>query len=269
MNFNQFRDINWQLLFIRTYTWISYAWNLVQTQSVKTTKYLVLSFKDDIYALYKGASIPVRIVDFGKDVAGVADIDFYYNRETKIISNTLAGNHLPRTLNIEGASIYHGDMCLYDLTDFFDTTRYAGSERIPNLDQWVGIWELENRIYLDRNKEFELHVQFLGASNETFSLWVKTREDRWAELTSSSPRLHRQVFPKSSCSCAPTTDSSRNTVCMPSCEAVNPESAPTVDLSGNVLTDLSGNRVDEEQEEQGQEKQEEIVEENKDEELEE
>jgi hypothetical protein len=220
MDFRNFREIDWQLFFIRAYTWVLTVSALVSTQTVKSVKYLAASFTPEIYVLYTGSSIPVRSADYNKDVAGASNIDFYYNRETKVISKTLESSHLPRTLNIEGASIYHGDICLYDLTDFFDTTRFAGGQDVPTLDQWVGIWELENGIYLDRNKEFQLQIDFLGAGHEEFTLWVKHREERWRELISNAPRLHRQTMRALAlpdCSCV---SSATEAVAEPVAEAV-------------------------------------------------
>ena len=253
MDFRNFREIDWQLFFIRAYTWVLTVSALVSTQTVKSVKYLAASFTPEIYVLYTGSSIPVRSADYNKDVAGASNIDFYYNREAKVISKTLESSHLPRTLNIEGASIYHGDICLYDLTDFFDTTRFAGGQDVPTLDQWVGIWELENSIYLDRNKEFQLQIDFLGAGHEEFTLWVKHREDRWRELISNAPRLHRQTMRALAlpdCSCVSTATEAKVTQAV--AEAVA-EPVPTVSRSmawdetsstWREVTDLSGNLVD-------------------------
>jgi hypothetical protein len=237
MDFQSFRDINWNLMFIRAYTWLSTMYNLVSNQTVKSVTYLTYSFLPEVYCLYSGSSVPVRIQDYRKDVAGTGSVDFYYNRDTKVISKTLNTNQLPRTLNIEGASIYHGDICLYDLTDFFDTTRFAGAQYLPTLDQWVGIWELENGIYLDRKKNFQIRVEFLGETSETFQLWDST-QTRWSQLTSNIPRLHHQGLRPAltNCSCAPASVS-----------RITPEELPsltvTTDLSGNRVVDLSGAQV--------------------------
>lgn len=238
MEFRSFREIDWQLLFIRTYTWLSTMYNLIYSQTTKSVKYLKASFQPELYALYEGQCMPVPVNDYTKDVAGTASVDFYYNRETKIISKTVEFNHIPRTLNIEGASIYHGDICLYDLTDFFDTTRYAGSQDIPSLDQWIGLWELENGIYLDPKKEFQIHIEFLGDGKEVFNLW-RDNQTRWNQLTSNVPRLHRQVFR----ALTPLSPSPSPCSCPFPCPS-GPDSSIllTSDLSGNQV-DLSGNTV--------------------------
>ena len=253
MDYRNFGTIDWQLMFIRTYTWLSTMYSLVTSQTVKSAKYLAASFHPEIYVLYRGGSVPVRVADYNKDAAGTSNVDFYYNRETKTISKTVTTSHLPRTLNIEGASIYHGNICLYDLTDFFDTTRFAGNQDVPSLEQWVGIWELENSIYLDREKEFQLHVEFLGAGREEFTLWVKRREDRWKEFTSTAPRLHRQTVhtllgPDCSCSSKTTEPVTATT------EESAPCGTPAVGTrtmtwdettaTWREVTDLSGNLVD-------------------------
>jgi hypothetical protein len=264
MDFRNFRDIDWQLLFIRTYTWVVTVSKLFTSQTVKSVKYLAASFTPEVYAFYSGSSVPVRYTDYSKDVAGTSNVDFYYNRDTKTISKSFESSHLPRTLNIEGASLYHGDICLYDLTDFFDTTRYAGTADVPSLDQWVGIWQLENGIYLDRNKDFQLHIEFLGvAKSEVFSLWSVENVARWNQLTSSTPRLHRQVFRALNgpdCSCVPraATVVAENTSVEETQEQQQQSTEVTrsmawddtsmtwrevervADLSGNIV-DLSGN----------------------------
>lgn len=241
MDFGQLRDIDWQLLFIRTYTWVSTMYALLTTQTQKSVKYLVNSFYPEIYCLYTGSSVPVRLDDYKKDVAGVASIDFYYNRDQRLLCKSLDANTIPRTLNIEGASIYHGDICLYDLTDFFDTTYYSGGSVVPSLDQWVGIWELENGIYLDRNKDFQIQVEFLGESREIFQLWRGSRT-RWNELTSNGPRLHRQALRPtfSNCSCVPQS----NTCCSTVENTVTDLSGSSVILSNSQVSDISGNSVD-------------------------
>lgn len=242
MDFRSFSEINWQLYFIRAYTWLSFVVQVVKAQTVKSTKYLVNSFQPETYVFYKGSSTPVRLNDYAKDVAGCGTVDYYYIRDTHTLSKNLTAVHLPRTLNIELASIYHGDICLYDLTDFFDSTFYSGGQDIPSLYQWVGVWQLENGIYLDRSKEFQIEITLLGGSKQTFGLW-DTDQSRWNALTSSAPRLHRQVFRalNTDCSC------SSNAVCTPArceeakCEAkCEEECNPVMDLSGSVV-DLSGN----------------------------
>ncbi len=245
MEFKNFRDIDWQLLFIRTYTWLSLMFGVVRTQSVKTVKYLATSFVPEMYCLYKDSDVPVRLMDYSHDVAGSGPVDFYYNRDEKILSRAPQVAHIPRTLNVETASLFHGDVCLYDLTDFFDTTRYSGNQDIPNLRQWLGVWQLENGIYLDRATEFDVSITFLGSEPKRFSLWNDSTAG-WNELTSNVPRLHRQpVFraltsPKCSCvtDCAPCT----NAVCLPKCDVTEPASC--CDISGSVVTDVSGNRVE-------------------------
>lgn len=238
MNFQGFRDIDWTLLMIRAYTWASFVWGVVRSQTTKSVKSLVNSFQPDLYCIYSGSTVPVRACDYSKDVAGSGAIEYFYNRDEKIISRKAEVTHIPRTLNLEGARIFHGDICLYDLTAFFDTTRYAGNHDIPSLVQWIGIWELENGIYLDRKTAFHVQVDFLGAGKESFLLWDSV-STRWNELTATGPRLHRQVFSnvaRMPCSCGP-----RNTVCMP--EGSCCESNTTTDLSGAVVSDLSGNSL--------------------------
>lgn len=231
MNWERIQNIDWQLLMIRTYTLLTTVYNAVRTQSVKTGKYLLASLQPDLYVFFKGAKVPVRMTDYTRDVAGAGAIDYYYNRDLKVLSKTSEVTFIPRTLNIESARIMHGDICLYDLTDFFDTTRYAGGQDVPTLNQWIGIWELENGIYLDTGIDFEVEIEFLGGSGEVLPLW-RDNEERWNRLTATnSTRLHRQLAPAlftAPCSCPPATDLSGARV------------TTTFDLSGNVMSRFVG-----------------------------
>lgn len=216
------------------------------------------SFQPELYAFYDGQCMPVRVSDYTKDVAGSASIDYYYNRETKIISKTVDITHIPRTLNIEGGSIYHGDICLYDLTDFFDTTRYAGSQDIPHLDQWIGLWELENGIYLDPTKNFQIHIDFLGAGKEVFDLWGENRA-RWGELTSNVPRFHRQIFRvlNQPCSCPP--PSCTELSLSPAIGASPAATSEVVDLSGAIIENNTSALQEEQGEKEEEEEEEEVL----------
>lgn len=249
MELRAFREIDWQLLFIRSYTLLSFYWNIVSNQTVKTVKFLTNSFQKDLYCFYAGSDVPVRVNDYAKDVAGASTVEFYYDRDSKVLTKTRETVHIPRLLDVESARLYHGDILLYDLTDFFDSTRFAGSVEVPSLNRWIATWELEAGIFLDRTKEFTVEIEFLGGGVEKFSLWNGPTA-RWNERVSRVPRLHRQSFQppavfSSTCSCPPTAPST-------GVSNAAPEPLSASDLSGNAVQDLSGNLVVEEEVDQGE-----------------
>lgn len=239
MDFRALRDYDWQLFFIRAYTFLSFVWNTVSTQTVKSTKYLIQSFSPDIYCIFSGSSIPVRYTNYTHDVAGAAEIEYYYNRETKVISKQQEVVHIPRLLDIESARLFHGNICLYDLTDFFDSTRFAGSGEVPSLPIWISLWELENGIFLDRTTEFTIHLEFLGGGTIEITLWGGDMT-AWNTRVSRLPRLNRDTLvrallaPACSCDSTPLVDSTASVQSQPLPETTVSEPA-FVDLSGNSM----------------------------------
>ena len=113
------------------------------------------------------------------------------------------------TLFFESLAVYHRDICLYDLTDFFNDTKFYGSTPAP-LDTWVAVWCLERGIYLDRKKSFSVRgKQFLETETRTFSLWSTDEEEKaeWARLCQPTGVFHHQMIRR--------VDVSGNTVCTP------------------------------------------------------
>lgn len=187
---------DWTLLAVRLYTYASSFFQIVFNQSVKSSKYLVDSFKDDVYMFMNGSFAPVPSRNYSLHKTGSSVPVGFYNRETKTLSRAYPGtstnNH---TLDIYTAQLYHGDMMIYDLTDFFETTFFAEQDTIPGLPIWLGAWSLENRIYLDPNVNYVVKFTTLENENNEFSIWSTSQSDseRWQRMNQSVPRLHRQA----------------------------------------------------------------------------
>lgn len=186
---------DWTLLALRLYTYASSFLQVVFNQSVKSTKFLMDSFKDDIYMFMNGSFAPVQSRNYSLNKTGSSVPIAFYNRETKTLSRAYPGTTMNNhTLDIYTAQLFHGDMMIYDLTDFFETTFFAEQDNIPELSVWLGAWSLENRIYLDPNVNYIIKFTTLENQNNEFSIWTKDENDsqRWQQMNQAVPRLHRQ-----------------------------------------------------------------------------
>jgi hypothetical protein len=217
-----FRNIDWQLLVVRTMNLLGYCWNVFKAQSVKSSRFLLDSFSPNVYIFFEGSSVPVAARDYKQTAAGTPVIAAYYDRDTQsIYTDTTSTNF--HTLLFESVNVYHRDIDLYDLTDFFNDTKFYGS--IPaSLDTWVAAWCLESGIYLDRKKSFTLRGKlYLEDDTKTFSLWSTDADEKaeWAKLCSPPGRFHHQAIRR--------VDVSGNTVCMPAPQAA-PVEEPVEDV---------------------------------------
>jgi hypothetical protein len=207
-NMAVFRNVDWQFLLVRTMNVLTYYWGLVKRQSVKSSRFLLDSFSPNVYLFFEGSSVPVAARDYRQSAAGTPNIAAYYDRDTQSIHTDTTSTNF-HTLLFESANIYHRDINLYDLTDFFNETRFYGT--VPaTLDTWVAAWCLERGIYLDRKKSFTLRGKlFLEGEVKTFSLWSTDADEKaeWAKLCNPPGVFHHQTIRQ--------IDVSGNTVCMP------------------------------------------------------
>jgi hypothetical protein len=223
-----FRNIDWQFLFVRTLNLLNYCWNVFKKQSVKSSRFLVDSFSPNVYIFFEGSSIPVAARDYKQTAAGTPAIAAYYDRDTQAIHTDLTPTN-PHTILFDSVNIYHRDINLYDLTDFFNDTKFYGTP--ASLDTWVAAWCLETSIYLDRKKSFTLRCkQFLEDDVKTFSLWSTDDEEKqeWTRICRPPGTFHHQNIRR--------VDISGNTVCMPTNTGVTQEETIPSNATEESLT---------------------------------
>lgn len=190
---------------------LNYCWNVLKRQSVKSSRFLIDSFSPNVYLFFDGSSVPVAARDYKQNAAGVPPVAAFYNRDTQSIHTDLTSTNF-HTLLFESVNIHHRDVNLYDLTDFFNDTKFYGTSP-ASLDTWVATWCLQTGIYLDRKKSFTVRCkQFLENDTKTFSLWSTDDEEKqeWTRLCRPTGVFHHQEIRS--------VDLSGNTVSMPTTE---------------------------------------------------
>lgn len=183
-----------QLLFVRTYTFLKLLWDLALKQSVKSTTCIINSFSEDIYYIYTGSHIPISVATVKEHPEGSVLFTYKYNKDTKTITCLLntEGEEREHTSNIIEAKLFLNSTELYDLTDFFDTTKCIGLD-FPPIRTWIGFWGLESGIYLDPTANLTLTVQMMDGSDESFDIWAEDPSSltKWKKINAPLS-LHRQ-----------------------------------------------------------------------------
>ncbi len=217
-----FRNIDWQLLFVRTVNILSYCWDIFKTQSVKTSRYIKDSFSSDIYVFYEGSSVPVSLRDYKEGATGSPGMSAFYNRDTRSIHTVWPPTSLnSHTMLFDSVTLHHRDINLYDLTDFFNETEFYGVTP-ASLDIWVASWCLEHSVFLDRKKTFTVRTKLmLEDDTKTFTLWTSDGDEKteWAKMCRPPGTFHHQNLRR--------IDVSGNTVCMPTASVAE---APVEDV---------------------------------------
>ena len=218
------RGIDWRFLIVRTINLLSYCWNVFKMQSVKSSMFLLDSLSPNIYVFFEGSSIPVAVRDYKQTAAGTPAVAAYYNRDTQSLHTDTTSENF-HSLLFESVSLSHRDICLYDLTDFFNDTKFYGATP-ASLDTWVAAWCLNTGIYLDRKKSFTVRgKQFLENDSRTFTLWSTDEDEKadWSRICRPPGVFHHQAIRRR------IIDVSGNTVCMP-------EPTTTVDANAGATT---------------------------------
>jgi len=187
--------INWTQLFFTVYAWVVNASAVTYHQASKTTRFLVNSVCSENYVFFHGSNTPVYEQNYENRKPGSSKVVCIYNKDTNTI--ILDSTRPARTLSFVTAELYHGHICLYNLTSFFDTTYWKGEQYPPSLAVWMGVWSLVNGIHLDTNMDFILRVSTPEGEELEFNIWSDTftERERWNSLNEVKVRLQRLPAP--------------------------------------------------------------------------
>ena len=114
------QTVNWVQLFFAVYAWIVNASTVTYHQTSKTTRFLVNSMCAENYVFFEGSNTPVYEQNYENRKPGSSKVVCIYNKDSNTI--VIDSTRPARTLSFVTAELYHGHICLYDLTSFFDTT---------------------------------------------------------------------------------------------------------------------------------------------------
>jgi hypothetical protein len=198
---DQFFNATFYLALIRFATMASTLFNLTTRQVTKTLSYAASSLSNDVYVFFERSIVPLKLSDYDKSVPGSAKIHYYFDRDQMTLYETGSDDQLFRMNFFQSVQLYHGDICLHDLSDFFTSLRWRvceNSTSAPELLLWMGVWSLLNGIYLDRTTEFTIRFTDLSDEETSVDLWASADSgedsEKWAEITRIQTRMTRTLL---------------------------------------------------------------------------
>jgi hypothetical protein len=113
---------------------------------------VIRSLQPPLYIFFKGSSYPYRMQDYSLTGPGVAPVDWYYNAETKRFVSSLVANtpneYMTHHFEWLSGQIKYNDLVLYDITDYLQQARWAGTVR-PSISHVLAAWSLHSGIVLN------------------------------------------------------------------------------------------------------------------------
>jgi len=179
-------DTPWQILLIRIFNFACMLLNVTRAQAIRTLTYTAQSLKHEEYYFFEGQDVPVRAADYTTRAPGTATVSAVYNRDT----NTLVVNGIEgvptRKFQFTEVGLYHGSICLHDLTEFFESLNWKNEGCAPPLRMCVGVWSLHSKMFLDRSVDFV--VRIVDSYDEVIEFALFGQEDEaWNDLTRVLP----------------------------------------------------------------------------------
>jgi hypothetical protein len=159
-------------------------------QAVRTLTYTAQSLQQETYYFFAGQDVPVRAADYTTRAPGTAAVTAVYNRDTNTLAMDGAEDEPVRNFQFMEAGLYHGSVCLHDLSEFFENLKWQNEDCAPPLRLCMGVWGLHSKMFLDRNVEFM--VRIVDSYDDVTELNLFNDEETWKDLT-RNPMSFREL----------------------------------------------------------------------------
>ena len=163
-------------------------------QTVKTSSYVLDSFKPETYCFFHNQYIAIRANDYNLTSATSPRVAYFFDKESGFYKN---GSEFSNSrLNILTAHLYHHNLRVADLSDFFYTTTYESAEGIPQLGYWIAAWQLKNKAFLDISKHFTIHIMTVLGQRYVIDYDPQSEEcqEAWITLNSDIRHMNQRNF---------------------------------------------------------------------------
>jgi hypothetical protein len=178
-------DTPWQILLIRIFNFACMVLNVSRAQAVRTLTYTAQSLRTEEYYFFADQDVPVRAADYTTRSPGTAVVAAVYNRDTNTLVMDGAEDVPSRKFQFMEAGLYHGSVCLHDLSEFFENLKWQNDDCAPPLRLCIGVWGLHSKMFLDRNVEFM--VRIVDSYDDVTELNLFNDEETWKDLTRVLP----------------------------------------------------------------------------------
>jgi hypothetical protein len=139
---------------LQTLLWIQALWTLfsaVASTSRTIAVGVTRSLQTQMYIFFQGSCYPYRAQGTMLAGPGIAPIEWYYNADSKIFLSSSVYNstndYETHHLNWLTGEVKYNDLVLYDISEFLQQVRWAGSER-PSPALVLSAWSIHSGIVL-------------------------------------------------------------------------------------------------------------------------
>lgn len=139
---------------IQTFLWLQLLWRVLSAVASTTQtigKGVLRSLQSQHYVFFTGSNYPYRLQDYSLTGPGVAQVEWYYDAETKrFISSSLYNTTTEYSLHhLEWLTgqIRYNDLVLYDISDFLQQVKWAGNTK-PSAARVMAAWSLQSGVVL-------------------------------------------------------------------------------------------------------------------------
>jgi hypothetical protein len=139
---------------IQTFLWLQILWRFISgvastTQTI--SKGVLRSLQVQHYVFFEHSNYPYRLQDYTLTGPGVAQVEWYYNADTKLFLSSALYNttseYTSHHLEWLTGQIRYNNLVLYDISDFLQQVKWAGSTK-PSAARVMAAWSLYSGVVL-------------------------------------------------------------------------------------------------------------------------
>jgi hypothetical protein len=149
----------WLLTLLTLFQRLTVFLYTIKEYSVRIIYGVYRGVTDEEYAFHQGSNTAFSLYKLKTDSAASASVEWIYNPERKHFK------HVDSSLTDEyvyfpylSAQIYHGNLRLYDISEFVSQLKWRGSSQRPSPKHILSAWSLQTGVVLDANLSLSLHT---------------------------------------------------------------------------------------------------------------
>ncbi len=139
---------------IQTFLWLQILWRFLSVVASTTQtigKGVLRSLQSQHYVFFEHSNYPYRLQDYTLTGAGVAQVEWYYDADTKRFLSSAFYNttseYTSHHLEWLTGQIRYNNLVLYDISDFLQQVKWAGRTK-PSAARVMAAWSLHSGVVL-------------------------------------------------------------------------------------------------------------------------
>lgn len=139
---------------IHAFLWLQVLWRIISSATATTqsvSKGVLRSLQAQQYVFFERSNYPYRVQDYSLTGPGIAQVEWYYDADTKLFVSSALYNtttdYTKHHLEWLCGQIRYNNLVLYDISDFLQQVKWAGSTR-PSAARVMAAWSLSSGIVL-------------------------------------------------------------------------------------------------------------------------